>query len=201
MIIYNNTKHVVIVKNRSFLKEIAIGDSVSINKEEIRDDFEFEFSYFSFKRETHRGQFDIRLKEFGHYSESEIPITTKTNVEGCEKLFLRDDTRYFLFTSWTSRTTSLIVIKAVWEGSKKNKNFLFFTNPSDKRLFLIRMVFQSIITLAITILLFQNILSFSPETWREYIFPIVVALSFFASGFRKLCYFFAAIFWKSNGKN
>lgn len=168
-----------------------------IGTEEIGDDFEFEFSYFSFRKEKHSGEFDIKLKEFGHYSESEIPITTKVNVKGCENLFLKDDSRYFLFTSWTSRTTSLEVIKPVFEGYKKRKKLFRFRSPSDKRLFLVRMAVQSVITLAIAALFFIAPPSGALERWGEYIFPIVVFMCFFASGFRKLCYLFAAMSWKS----
>jgi hypothetical protein len=187
---------VVVVKNQSFLKEIAIGDRISINTDEIKDDFEFEFSYFSFRKEKREGGFDIHLKEFGHYSQSEIPIITKADIKGCEELFLKDDARYFMFTTWTARTTSLAIIKPVLNGHKKVKTFFSFINPSDKRLFLLKMGFQSVITLAIAFLLFP-FREAVVEAWGEFILLTVAFLAFFASGFRKLCYIFSTIFWKS----
>ncbi len=189
----------MVVKNRNFSKEIAIGELVYVDADEIDNDFEFEFSYFSFRKERHKGEFDIKLKEFGHYSESEIPITTKTNVHGCEELYLQDNTRYFIFTTWTSRTTKLVVIKPVSKEFTKNKSVFFFTDPSDKRSFLLRMAFQSIITLAIATMLFPFWGAIN-KTWKGYIFPVLVFMAFFVSGFRKLCYFFATMFWKIRDK-
>ena len=59
------------------------------------------------------------MKEFGYYSETEIPIVTKANVKGCDKIILKNDQRDFIFIG---NTATLLVIKPISKQLRKQKS-------------------------------------------------------------------------------
>ena len=201
MTIKNDTNHVVVVKNQNFAKEIAIGDEVVLNNQEIKEDYNFEFSFFSFKKAKNSVDIDIKHVIKGTMlvieTESDIPVITKTNVENCEKIILNESSNTFLFLYWKFRTTNLKrIVPQNYKKTKLRKIFSFY-NLSDKKTFLRRVAIEGVITLFVSILLFERLVMTS-ESWTAWLIYAIVTMCFFTSAIRKLLYYFFARLWKVN---
>lgn len=196
MIIKNDTQHVVVVTNGHFSKEIAIGEDINISSEEISENYDFKFSFFSLKEEKSSSELKaergLRGIDVWLETESNIPLITKTNVKNCEKITLWERSNTFLFMYWKIRVTNLKSI-AVKSDTKKNNIFYFFSHPSDKMCFLHRMIMEGLVTLLLSALLFIGVQNITDTL----VFGGISAC-FLASAIRKLVYMFKAMRWKPN---
>ena len=201
MTIKNDTNHVVVVKNRNFTKEIAIGNEVILNNQEINGDYNFEFSFFSFKKARHSRYMDIERGIKGVVlvckTESDIPVITKTNVENCQKIVLNEISNTFLFMYWKLRITNLKRIVLKTYNITKQRKFFSFYNSFDKKTFLKRAATEGIITLSVCILLFA-IMFMTSEIWTDWLIYAILIMCFFTSAIRKLLYYFFARRWNVN---
>lgn len=200
MIVKNDTKRVVCVKNGHFQKEIAIGDSVRIFDEEIAGDYDFAFSFFSLKKEKRHSEVKtgrgLRGLDIWLETESNIPLTVKANAEGCERLTLREKESSFFFMYWKFRITNLVRAVAVAEDGKKRRGAASFCGASDRRRFLCRMAVEGMITLAVAIFWLFSLWKDGAADAGDFFFGSV-GVCFLLSALRKLAYFFLAFRWKT----
>lgn len=201
LIIKNNTNHVVVVRNNGFIKEIAIGEVVTINTNEINGDYNFEFSFFSFRKEQYTSGVEIKHAIKGvallRESQSDIPLITKTNVEHCEKIVLNEISNTFLFMYWTFRITNLKRIDPEIDKLKTRRKCFSFYNCTDKKKFLKRTAIEGVITLFISIILFITMYMTS-ENWTDRLIYLIPTACFFTSAVRKLLFSFFARRWNVN---
>ncbi len=200
LIIKNDTQHVVVVTNGCFSKEIAIGEDINISREEISGNYDFEFSFFSLKKEKSSSELKakrgLRGLDIWLETESNIPLITKTNVKNCEKITLSERSNTFLFMYCKIRITNLKSI-AVKSDTKRNSSFYFFSHPSDKMCFLRRMIVEGLVTLLLSALLFIGVYAIRQNITDTLVFGSISAC-FLASAIRKLVYMFKAMRWKNN---
>ena len=201
MIIKNNTNHVVVVKNQNFTKEIAIGNEVILNNQEINGQYNFEFSFFSFKKAKHSRYMDVERVIKGVVlvleTESDIPVITKTNVENCQKIVLNEISNTFLFMYWKLRITNLKRIVPKTPNITKQRKFFSFYNSFDKKTFLKRAAMEGVITLSVSLLLLVAMFMTS-ESWTDWLIYAILTTCFFTSAIRKLLYYFFARRWNVN---
>lgn len=198
MIIQNKTTHVIVLENKHFSREIPIEKEIHISPEEFANDRDVEISFFSFKKEKHVSEAKIerglRGIDMWLETESDIPLITKANIEGCQRITLYERSNSFLFMYWKFRITNLksIVIKS--ESTKKQHSLYSFHNKSDRKKFLTRTTVEASITMLIAIAFFITMCTAS-HVLSDILIYAGIGACFLASAVRKILYLFKAKSW------
>ena len=98
LIIKNSTGTVLEVFNKSFSKEIPIGEEISVSYEEINGDYDISFKYFGLNEEKSHLKSEWKTRSFGRRrlvynreKEYDIPVLTVVNVNDCENIEVECD--------------------------------------------------------------------------------------------------------------
>ena len=161
-------------------------------------DYYLNFSFFSLKGEKSATElkFERGIKGFNLYfeTESDIPLITGANVEGCEEVTLTECSNSFSFMYWKFRITNLRSIAVQSNIQRNHRTFRSFCNKSDKVRFLLRAAIEgSVYMLLAYIFVHMFIIG---ENMTDDLIWLGIGVCFLTSAVRRIIYLIRAKRWR-----
>ena len=198
MRIKNNTNRVVAFKNKYFNKEIAIGDTMEISNETHLGDYDWEFSFFSFRGEKSSTElkFERGIKGYDLFFETEscIPLITNANVEGYEELTLSEYSVNFMFLYWKYRITHLRSVAVHSAENRLPQTDYAFYSKSDKVSFILRAAVEGIAYMLLAVVFAAMFIR--GENMTDYLILLMIGACFLTSAIRRIIYLIRAKRWR-----
>ena len=193
MLINNQSECVIVVSNMFFTMEIPALQSITISEDDINNDPQFEFSFFSKKKKQTENEFYTERTwgnryGIGFHSCTAIPIRTVVDIGDSTEIIVKDDSIEFHFLTLIFKTISLRKLSV---ENYKGKQNLLFVNGNERRYFLKWLLvelfvafFLLLITTLVTVFALVNWWG-----WFESISLSAITVFFIYSYFRKFYYF------------
>ena len=193
MQINNQSEFVIVVSNNYFNAEIPAFQSITISEDDINNDSQFEFGFFSKKKKQTENEFYTERTLGNRYgigfrSCTSIPMRTVVNVGNSTEIIVKDDSIEFHFLTLIFKTISLR--KLSLENYKEKQNLLF-VNDSEKRYFLKWLFIELLITFFLLLIMIpiSVIALVNWWGWFECVLLCCATIFFVYSYCRKIYYF------------
>lgn len=148
MLINNQSECVIVVSNMFFAMEIPALQSITISEDDINNDPQLEFSFFSKKKKQTENEFYTERTFGNRYgigfrSCTVIPMRTVVDIGDTTEIIVKDDSIEFHFLTLIFKKISLSKLSV---ENYKGKQNLLFVNNSEKLYFLRWLFIELLIT-------------------------------------------------------